>query len=131
MALNKVILIGRLVRDPELRNTATGTAVVNFTLAVDRQRPNGQGEREADFIRIVVWGKQAESCSNYLSKGRQVAIDGRLQISTYQDKDGQSHTAAEVVAESVQFLSPRPATNGPAPEPSQDAEVPGEFYQEG
>ncbi len=102
--LNRIVLIGRLTREPELRFTATGMAVANFTLAVDRQRPNSQGEREADFIRIVVWGKQAETCSNYLGKGRLVAVDGRLQISKYQDKEGQNRTSAEVVAESVRFL---------------------------
>ncbi len=102
--LNRIVLIGRLTREPELRFTSAGTAVANFTLAVDRQRPNSQGEREADFIRIVVWGKQAETCSNYLSKGRLVAVDGRLQISKYQGQDGQNRTSAEVVAESVRFL---------------------------
>ncbi len=102
--LNRIVLIGRLTREPELRFTSTGTAVANFTLAVDRQRPNSQGEREADFIRIIVWGKQAETCSNYLGKGRLVAVDGRLQISKYQDKEGQSRTSAEVVAENVRFL---------------------------
>ena len=102
--LNRIVLIGRLTREPELRFTSTGTAVANFTLAVDRQRPNSQGEREADFIRIIVWGKLAETCSNYLGKGRLVAVDGRLQISKYQDKDGQNRTSAEVVAENVRFL---------------------------
>jgi single-strand DNA-binding protein len=126
-SLNRIVLIGRLVRDPELRSTASGTAVANFTLAVDRQRPNSQGEREADFIRIVVWGKQAETCSNYLEKGRLVAVDGRLQISAYQGQDGQNRTSAEVVAESVRFLSPRPA-GGSAPALSPDAETPGESF---
>ena len=102
--LNRIVLIGRLTREPELRFTSTGTAVANFTLAVDRQRPNSQGEREADFIRIVVWGKQGETCSNYLGKGRLVAVDGRLQVRTYQGQDGQNRTAAEVVAENVRFL---------------------------
>jgi single-strand DNA-binding protein len=102
--LNRIVLIGRLTKEPELRFTSTGMAVANFTLAVDRQRLNSQGEREADFIRIIVWGKQAETCSNYLGKGRLVAVDGRLQISKYQDKEGQNRTSAEVVAESVRFL---------------------------
>ena len=102
--LNRIVLIGRLTREPELRFTATGTAVANFTLAVDRQRPNSQGEREADFIRVVVWGKQGETCSNYLGKGRLVAVDGRLQVRTYQAQDGQNRTSAEVVAENVRFL---------------------------
>jgi single-strand DNA-binding protein len=105
--------------------------VANFTLAVDRQRPNSQGEREADFIRIVVWGKQAETCSNYLGKGRLVAVDGRLQISKYQDKDGQNRTSAEVVAENVRFLDrPREGAGampgGPAGDMGNDFS-PGDF----
>jgi single-strand DNA-binding protein len=102
--LNRIVLIGRLTRDPELRFTTSGKAVANFTLAVDRQRPNSQGEKEADFIRIIVWDKQAETCSNYLGKGRLVAVDGRLQVRTYQAQDGQNRTIAEVVAENVRFL---------------------------
>lgn len=101
--LNRIVLIGRLTRDPELRFTASGKAVASFTIAVDR-RPNKQGEREADFIRIIVWDKQAENCSNYLGKGRLVAVDGRLQVRTYQAQDGQNRTVAEVVAENVRFL---------------------------
>jgi single-strand DNA-binding protein len=110
--LNRIVLIGRLTRDPELRFTATGTAVANFTLAVDRQRPNSQGEREADFIRIIVWGKQGETCSNHLGKGRLVAVDGRLQVRTYQAQDGQNRTSAEVVAENVRFLDRAQRTPG-------------------
>ncbi len=129
-SLNRIVLIGRLVRDPELRYTGSGTAVSNFTLAVDRQRPNTQGKREADFIRIVAWSKQAETCSNYLSKGRLVVVDGRLQIGQYQGQDGQKRISAEVIAESVRFLSPR-SGNGSAPgadAPSPDTEIPGENY---
>lgn len=129
-SLNHVVLIGRLARDPELRHTESGTAVANFTLAVDR-RPRPDGTKEADFIRIVAWGKQGENCSNYLAKGRLVAVDGHLQVRSYQGQDGQSYTVAEVVAENVQFLSPRSAAAGePAPAPSPDAEVPEESYDE-
>ncbi|MDR1192566.1 MAG: single-stranded DNA-binding protein [Peptococcaceae bacterium] len=103
--LNRVILIGRLTRDPELKyTTPNGTAVATFTLAVDRSRPNAQGEREADFIPIVVWQKQAETCANYLGKGRLVAVDGRMQVRTYEGKDGQRRWTTEVVAENVRFL---------------------------
>jgi single-strand DNA-binding protein len=102
--LNKVILIGRLVRDPELRYTSTGTAVANFTLAVDRSFLNQKGEREADFIRIVTWAKLAEICANNLSKGRLVAVDGQLQVRSYEDKDGNKRTAVDVVARDVRFL---------------------------
>jgi len=106
--LNKVILIGRLTFDPELRYTpAEGVAVTTFNIAVDRPYLNQKGEREADFIRIVVWRKLAETCANYLSKGRMVAVDGRLQIRSYEDKDGNKRTAAEVIANNVTFLDSR------------------------
>ncbi|SHF49051.1 single-strand binding protein [Desulfofundulus australicus DSM 11792] len=107
---NKIILIGRLVREPELRYTPSGTAVARFTLAVDRPFTNRQGEREADFIDIVVWQKQAEVCSQYLGKGRLVAVEGRLQIRSYDDSQGVRRKTAEVVAEQVRFLDrPREA----------------------
>lgn len=102
--LNRVILIGRLTKDPELRYTPNGVAVASFTLAVNRTRTNQQGEREADFIPIVVWQKQAENCANYLGKGSMVAVDGRLQVRTYDTKEGQRRWVTEVVAESVRFL---------------------------
>ncbi|WP_067930382.1 single-stranded DNA-binding protein [Alicyclobacillus kakegawensis] len=102
--LNRVILIGRLTADPELRYTNNGTAVASFTLAVDRMRNNQNGERETDFINIVVWQKQAEICAQYLHKGRLAAVDGRLQIRSYENREGQRVRVAEVVAESVRFL---------------------------
>ncbi|KEO81199.1 single-stranded DNA-binding protein [Tumebacillus flagellatus] len=102
--LNRIILIGRLTADPELRYTPSGTAVAQFSLAVDRQRSNQNGERETDFINIVVWQKQAELCAQYLRKGRMAAVDGRLQIRSYDNKEGQKVRVAEVVAESVRFL---------------------------
>ena len=105
--LNRVILIGRLTKDPELRYTPSGAAVASFTLAVDRSRLNQQGEKEADFIPIVVWQKQAENCANYIGKGSLVAIDGRLQVRTYDAKDGQRRWVTEVIAESVRFLDKR------------------------
>ncbi len=102
--LNKVILIGRLTHDPELRYTPNGNAVTKFTLAVNRSFKNRQGEREADFIDIVVWQKQAENCANYLGKGRLVAVEGRLQIRSYDDSQGIRRKASEVVADNVRFL---------------------------
>lgn len=102
--LNRVVLIGRLTQDPELRYTNSGTAVASFSLAVDRSRPNQAGERETDFINIVVWQKQAELCAQYLHKGRLAAVDGRLQIRAYENREGQKVRVAEVVAESVRFL---------------------------
>lgn len=108
--LNRVILIGRLVADPELRYTGNGTAVTSFRLAVDRPFTNQQGEREADFIDIVTWRKLAEVCASHLAKGRQAAVEGRLQIRSYEASDGTRRKVAEVVADNVQFLgSPKGA----------------------
>ncbi len=113
--LNRIVLIGRLTKDPELKYTPNGVAVASFTLAVDRNRPNPQGERETDFISIVVWQKQAENCANYLSKGSLAAVDGRLQIRTYDGKDGQRHWVTEVVADSVRFLDKKGDAKPSAP----------------
>ena len=106
--MNRIILIGRLTHDPELRYTPTNnTPVCTFSLAVDRNRKNAQGERETDFINIVVWGKIGENCAAYLSKGKLAAVDGRLQIRSYTDKEGDRRSITEVVAEDVKFLSPK------------------------
>lgn len=102
--MNKVFLIGRLTRDPELRYTGSNTAVATFSIAVNRTFQNQQGEREADFINIVVWRKQAENVKNYLSQGSQVAIDGRIQTRSYDDNNGQKRYVTEVVADNVEFL---------------------------
>jgi len=111
--LNLVVLIGRLTHDPELRYTpGNGTAVTTFDLAVDRPFTNKQGEREADFIRIVTWDKLAETCANYLQKGRLIAATGRLQIRSYDDREGIRRKAAEVVARDIRFLEP-PRTKDP------------------
>lgn len=101
--LNRVVLIGRLTREPDLRYTPNGVAVAKFTLAVDRRQVKDR-ERETDFIDIVVWQKLAETCANYLGKGRLVAVEGRLQIRSYDDNQGIRRKAAEVVAENVRFL---------------------------
>lgn len=105
--LNRIVLIGRLTRDPELRYTPNGVAIATFTLAVDRPRPNQQGQRETDFIDIVTWRQLAELCANYLSKGKLAAVDGRLEIRVYDAQDGQKRRAARVVADNVRFLSPK------------------------
>lgn len=109
--LNRVVLIGRLTQDPELRYTNSGTAVASFSLAVDRSRPNQAGERETDFINIVVWQKQAETVAQYLHKGRLAAVDGRLQLRSYENREGQRVRVAEVVAESVRFLDRGESSN--------------------
>lgn len=110
--LNRIVIIGRLTRDPELRSTANGTPVCTFTLAVDRSFKSTNGERETDFIPVVVWRQLGETCGRYLSKGKLAAVDGRLQIRTYQAQDGSKRTAAEVVAENVRFLSPKDGNSG-------------------
>ena len=117
--LNRVILIGRLVQDPELRYTPAGVPVARFTLAVNRPFLTRQGEREADFIDIVVWQKQAETCSSYLGKGRLVAVEGRLQVRSYEDSQGVRRRAAEVVAESVRFLDRAKEGGGQAHGPDE------------
>jgi single-strand DNA-binding protein len=102
--MNHIVLIGRLTSDPELRYTPNGAAVATFDLAVDRPVPNQQGQREADFIRIICWQKVAENVANYIKKGRLAAVEGRLQIRTYETEDRQKRRVAEVVANQVQFL---------------------------
>lgn len=102
--LNTVVLIGRLTKDPELRYTPGGKAVCTLRLAVDRGTNNAQGEKETDFIDIVVWERQAETVANYLQKGRLVAVQGRLQIRQYETQEGQKREKAEVVASTVRFL---------------------------
>ncbi len=102
--MNKTVLIGRLTKDPQLRFTpGNGTAVASFTLAVDR-RFKKDGQQEADFIPIVVWGKQAESTANYVSKGKLVGVSGRIQTRSYDAKDGTKRYVTEVVADEAQFL---------------------------
>lgn len=102
--MNKVFLIGRLTRDPELRYTGNNTAVASFTIAVNRTYTNQAGEREADFIPVVVWRRQAESVKNYLSQGSQVAVEGRIQVRNYDDQNGQRRYVTEVIADSVEFI---------------------------
>ncbi|MGN1000800.1 MAG: single-stranded DNA-binding protein [Bacilli bacterium] len=102
--MNKVFLIGRLTRDPELRYTSSNLPVATFSIAVNRTFANQAGEREADFINIVVWRKQAENVKNYLKQGSQVAIDGRIQTRSYDGEDGKKRYVTEVVADNVQFL---------------------------
>jgi single-strand DNA-binding protein len=102
--LNRVILIGRLTRDPELRYTPAGVAVTQFTLAVDRPFSSGQGEREADFIPVVTWRQLAETCANYLRKGRLTAVEGRIQVRNYENNEGKRVYVTEVIADNVRFL---------------------------
>jgi len=123
--LNRVVLIGRLATDPELKYTPSGIAVTTFLLAVDR-RPNAQGEREADFVPIVAWRQSAEFAANYLTKGRLVGVDGRLQIRSWVAQDGTRRKSAEVVAENLKSLDrPKEKTEteaaAAAPEVAEEA----------
>lgn len=102
--INRVILVGRLMKDPEYRQTPNGVSVATFTLAVNRSFTNSQGEREADFINVVVFRKQAENVNNYLSKGSLAGVDGRIQSRSYENQEGRRVFVTEVVADNVQFM---------------------------
>jgi single-strand DNA-binding protein len=105
--MNKAILIGRLTKDPEVSTTQSGISVCKFTLAIDRPYKNSEGEKEADFLPIIVWRAQAENCGKYLKKGSQCAVSGSVQTRTYDDKDGNKRYITEIVADNVQFLGSR------------------------
>ncbi|HLZ70614.1 MAG TPA: single-stranded DNA-binding protein [Dehalococcoidia bacterium] len=126
--LNKVMIIGNLGRDPEMRFTANGSAVTNFTVAVSRQYSSADGERreETEWVRVVTWNKLAEQCNQFLQKGRRVYVEGRLQTRSWDGQDGQKRYTTEVVAQDVQFLdragAPAAAGNG-----GRDAMMDGEI----
>ena len=101
--LNKIVLMGRLTRDPELRHTGNGTAVASFSLAVDRDFKSQGGEKETDFVDIVAWRSTADFVSKYFTKGRMAVVEGRLQLRDWTDKDGNKRRTAEIVADSVYF----------------------------
>ena len=135
--MNNVVLIGRLTRDPELSYTPNNqTPVCRFTIAVDRPRRNGE-DQGADFIRIVVWGKQAENCDRYIAKGRQVGVSGRIQTGSYKNKDGITVYTTDIVADRVEFLgggnsgnasiSNESSSEMPAPDMSGFEDMPDSF----
>src|SRR5699024_11970778 len=108
MSMNRVVIVGRLARDVDLRYTGnSGIAIANFTVAANRQFKNQRGEREAVFINCVVWRAAAENLANYMKKGSMIVVDGRLQSRRYDDKDGKTVFVTEVVADTVQFLEPK------------------------
>lgn len=115
--MNNVTLIGRLVRNPEVSYTHSQTALCKFTLAVDRI---SKEERTADFIRIVVWGKQAENCGRYLYKGKQCAVNGRIQTGSYKDKDGKTVYTTDVIAYNVEFLGDKTGDRPADEQPTED-----------
>lgn len=112
--LNKIILMGRLCTNPELRRTGSGTAVTSFSLACDRDFKSQSGEKETDFIEVVAWKNTAEFVSKYFSKGRMAVVEGRLQIRGWTDKAGNKRTTAEVVAENVYFADSKRSTDSEA-----------------
>lgn len=105
--LNRVVLVGRLTKDPEFRTTQNGVSVATFTLAVNRTFTNAQGEREADFINCVTFRKQADNVNRFLSKGSLAGVDGRMQSRSYENQDGKRVFVTEAVCDSVQFLEPK------------------------
>jgi single-strand DNA-binding protein len=116
--INRVVLVGRLTRDPELRNTTTGNAVCSFTLAVDNRTKGQDGSKTASFIPCVVFSQQAENVSQFVRKGSLVGIEGRLNQRSYDRKDGTKATVIEVLCDSVQFLEPKASTGDAAPAPT-------------
>lgn len=126
--MNRVMLIGRLTAKPELRYTSSNLPFARFSVAVNRTYSNAQGQRETDFINVVVWRKQAENVCNFLNKGSLVSVEGKIQTGSYEDKDGNKRYTMEVVADSVQFLETRAqsqnrsqASNEPSPYDYQGA----------
>jgi len=109
--MNRAVLVGRLTKDPELRYTQSGIAVANFTIAVNRRFAR-EGEQSADFIPVIVWQKAAENVAKYLSKGSQVAVEGRIQTSSYDNKDGQRVFRTEIVADQVEFIGSKGGGTG-------------------
>jgi len=135
--MNKAILIGNLARDPETMTTSSGIMKCSFTVACQRRFANAQGVREADFIPVVCWRQTAELCSRYLSKGRKVAVEGTIQVRSYDAQDGTKRYVTEVVADNVEFLGSRDegqrsggysAPAAPAPAPRQAAPA-GDFME--
>lgn len=110
--MNKIMLLGRLTKDPEVRYTTTGKVVASFTLAVDRPFTNPDGQKEADFINCVAWGKTAENIGNYVHKGQRLLVDGRLQIRTYDGKDGKKRWVTEVMVNTSEFIERKSDNSG-------------------
>lgn len=110
--MNKVILIGNLTRDPEVRTTASGTSVCSFSIAVNRRFSNQQGEKVTDFFNIVAWRQLGELCGKYLAKGRKIAVVGELQTRSYDAKDGTKRNVTEIIADDIEFLTPRGQQEG-------------------
>lgn len=131
MSMNRVVLVGRLVRDPDLRYTPNGIAVANFTIACNRPFKTKDGEQEADFINGVIWRKAAESLAEYMKKGSMIGVDGRLQSRTYDDKDGKKVFVTEVLAESIQFLESKSSQQSGGGQANNQSQQPSPYdYQQ-
>ena len=128
MSLNRVVLVGRLTKDVDLRYTPDGNAVANFTIAANRPFKNQQGKQEADFINCVTWRKQAENLANYQKKGNMIGVDGRIQTRSFEGQDGKMVYITEVLAENIQFLEPR-SNQGNAPA-QNNQQTPGNTMQQ-
>jgi len=126
--LNHIVLMGRMVRDPELRHTGTGTAVASFTLAVDRDFKSQDGQKETDFISCVAWRNTAEFVSKYFSKGRMAIVSGRLQMRSWTDKNGNKRVSAEIVADNIYFGDSQKTAQSGTEAPTEDY-TPGEFTE--
>lgn len=118
--MNKVILIGNLTKEPELRTTTSGTSVCTFSIAVNRKFKNQSGEAVTDFFNIVVWKQLGELCNKYLAKGRKVCVVGELQNRSYDAKDGTKRYVTEIKADDIEFLSPKEQSTAQLPPPSSD-----------
>ncbi len=121
--MNKITLIGNLTHDPEIRSTPSGTSVCSFTIAVSRKFAGPSGERPTDFFRINAWQQLGETCMRYLSKGRKVAVLGELQARTYEARDGSTRMSLDVRADEVEFLSPKPQTDGGEQQTSNEPDM--------
>lgn len=122
--LNVVAIVGRLARDPEMRQTTTGKNVASFRIACDRGRKDANGQSQADWFDVVAWGRTAEFVCKYFQKGSLIVIDGRLQSRKYQDKDGNNRTAIEIVANNINFAGPKNQNSGEPTASSYDAPPP-------
>ena len=131
--LNVVAIMGRLARDPELRQTTTGKNVASFRIACDRGRRDANGQSQADWIDVVAWDRQAEFVCKYFQKGSLIVVDGRLQSRSYQDKTGANRTAVEVVANNINFAGPKSSNPAPMAAPARPAaqQAPAPSYSAG
>lgn len=128
--INRIVLVGRLVADPEVRYTQNGIAWCNFRIAVDRPFRNANGEKQTDFITVVAWRKLAELMGQYMKKGRLIGVDGSLQMRKYQTKEGENRTVYEVSADSIQFLDRGDSASGGGsftPPPLSDSDAPPDY----